>query len=825
MVVAVSLPTTLSPGKSILPRIRDTFHLLRTNYPSTSPLPLSSDTTLNQDIGSIVSSVITTVHKLMNCQVCRAEITDLYTDSSTNLTHIYFRQLYKGLPVLNSVAHFLVNHEGEILEQDHSLMTGENLRRDEERESSEWSVHDESIIDITDPQLLDLEKGGAFENERFFNAWNEDSCKKALVGMLHGCNILLHHSDIQQWSVVEETFTHQLDPPRMIKNLPQRSTIPKNYRDLLGPIYQRSRYVVRGLHGLPQNEARVYPIYYQHEGHINPAWQVELLTPAGPLWGEVLTYKYYNYKLVSIANAHEVDSISDKTSYDKGPMQSESDRWWSSQLDAWSWSQEIQCPEGKEPNLTEGNNARVRYLENGEFKVAQCATGVYASEEQPEHQKDRIHSGTAYTTFPRVAWDVYDFVNFLHHWFKALGFTEAMGNFQENHTDEVDGAPGDPVDVIIVEENEWVYPERFTVVSTPDGTRPTLTVLSRSTWSASEEYLYQVNYADIARAYTQAVMFRLVGGPSNERCLTDHHSRGMRKGWGNFIAIVLGLTKEQIHTSNLVINLNSDVYNDLSTDDKYQWYTINAKKNSTNPYFYYRDNLADIARWWTQLLLDTYVEFCKTYGYDGTWKLDSDFSKHSGNVIMLRLWFTALQLLPCQPQASEVRRAIAKADKLLYGGTHTKTIQSILWRQVSNISGGKHRRQLFGIRTFFEKNRYTSALYTTLAHGTNQARREVAHRFWKAMRLLLGSKTIEAITGDPDSLAESPQHIEEKSSMSETEEKEDINELINTILEALEKPDEPEKPLAPPSPSKDEVGWSWNPFHWWTKKPQNAGSS
>ncbi|KAJ1657263.1 hypothetical protein IWQ61_003315, partial [Dispira simplex] len=576
-------------------------------------------------------------------------------------------------------------------------MTGENLSRDEERESSEWAVYDDSILDITDQDSLDLEKGGIFENERFFNAWNEDSCKKALVGMLHGCNVLLHHSDIQHWSVVEESFTHQLDPPRVLKKFPQGLNTLKTHRFLLGPSYQRSRYVVRGLRGLPQNEARVYPIYYQHEGRINPAWQVELITPAGPLRGEILTYKYYNYKLVSIANAHEIDGVSDETLYNENSGKPESGRRWSSQLDTWSWSQGIQCPEGNEPDLTVGNNARVRYLEDGEFKIAQCTTSEYIFPEQPEQPENRIHTGTAYTTLSRVAWDVYDFVNFLHHWYKALGFTEAMGNFQERHTDKVDGAAGDPVDVIIVEENQWIYPERFTVMSTPDGTRPTLTILACSTWSASEEALYQVNYADITRAYTQAVMLRLVGGPSNERCLTDHHSRGMRKGWGNFIAIVLGLTKEQLHTPNLVIDLNSDVYSNPSVNDMHQWYTINREQHSTRPYFYYHDNLADIARWWTQLLLDIYVDLCKTYGYDDKWQLGSDSSKHSGNVVMLRLWFTALQLLPCQPLASDVRSAIAKADKFLYHGAHAQIIQSILWRQVSNISGGKQRRQLFGI--------------------------------------------------------------------------------------------------------------------------------
>lgn len=53
--------------------------------------------------------------KTTRTAVTTAEVTDLYTDSMSGLTHVYFRQTYNGLPVLNSVANGSVDGSGRLI--------------------------------------------------------------------------------------------------------------------------------------------------------------------------------------------------------------------------------------------------------------------------------------------------------------------------------------------------------------------------------------------------------------------------------------------------------------------------------------------------------------------------------------------------------------------------------------------------------------------------------------------------------------------------------------------------------------------------------------
>ncbi len=126
-------------------------------------------------------------------------------------------------------------------------------------------------------------------------------------------------------------------------------------------------------------------------------------------------------------------------------------------------------------------------------------------------------------------------VNRAHDWFYGLGFTEIVGNLQQDNHGH-GGVGGDPlrthVQYLWVGDNSYTYPA-------PDGESPDLYlgIMSLGTYSANDDRDTAYDGQLIVHEYTHNVTARIVGGPNTISCMTGLQSRGLGEGWSDYFAL------------------------------------------------------------------------------------------------------------------------------------------------------------------------------------------------------------------------------------------------------------------------------------------------
>jgi extracellular elastinolytic metalloproteinase len=153
----------------------------------------------------------------------------------------------------------------------------------------------------------------------------------------------------------------------------------------------------------------------------------------------------------------------------------------------------------------------------------------------------------------------------------------------------------------------------------------------------------------VMHEYTHGISVRLTGGPSNASCLPydSNEPAGLGEGWADFLPNVLTrkpehtATTPRAHAAYVSFDARGNRPSPLSTDMSVDPATHDMIKQSPDPHF---------AGWvWSSMLWDLY------------WKLGADDAA-------LQLVFDGMKIQPCTPGFVDARDAIITADELRNDG-------------------------------------------------------------------------------------------------------------------------------------------------------------
>ncbi|KAJ1979075.1 hypothetical protein H4R35_001659 [Dimargaris xerosporica] len=282
--------------------------------------------------------------------------------------------------------------------------------------------------------------------------------------------------------------------------------------------------------------------------------------------------------------------------------------------------------------------------------------------------------------------------NLLHDILYHYGFTEAVGNFQDDNYDR--GGHGKDAVIAMAQTGPTFNKAVFT--TPPDGKQPTLRM---HLWDKTHPPRDGALTSDIIiHEYLHGVSGRLTGGPTNVGCLGWDEAAAMGEGWGDFFAVILHRQPGDAGTQPVGIGEYVVGGHGLRP---YPYSTDMA----TNPVMYqdvyrpqspFNDAHAN-GMIWASMLLEVYWDLVNELGFTTDWH---SASLQHGNTLMVQLVITAMILQPCYPKFLQARDAILQADEVVTGAKY----QCHIWR-------GFARRGL-GFKATYQGNR--RAMDTTL---------------------------------------------------------------------------------------------------------------
>ncbi|WP_317112305.1 M36 family metallopeptidase [Chroococcidiopsis sp. SAG 2025] len=148
--------------------------------------------------------------------------------------------------------------------------------------------------------------------------------------------------------------------------------------------------------------------------------------------------------------------------------------------------------------------------------------------------------------------NIFYFCNYMHDFFYLLGFTEAVGNFQEmNYTGQ--GTASDPVDA-----RAFRGPVRGTanMLTLQDGRKPIMNMGLVASTGRHTAFDADVVFHEFVHGVTN----RLVGGRMNSpQGLQQPQSRGMGEGWSDYFALTIqnfgkSVEEEKVVTGDWVVD-------------------------------------------------------------------------------------------------------------------------------------------------------------------------------------------------------------------------------------------------------------------------------
>lgn len=239
--------------------------------------------------------------------------------------------------------------------------------------------------------------------------------------------------------------------------------------------------------------------------------------------------------------------------------------------------------------------------------------------------------------------NIFYFCNYMHDFFYLLGFTEAVGNFQEmNFTGQ--GTAGDPVDA-----RAFLSTVRGTanMLTLQDGRKPIMNMGLVASTGRHTAFDADVVFHEFAHGVTN----RLVGGRMNSpQGLQQPQSRGMGEGWSDYFALTIqnfGKPVEKVVTGDWVVNNPNGIRGlpyDSSFPDRFG-------KIGTGRY----NEEHNIGEIWCATLMEMNRKIGEALGSQGR-----------GHQIGWQIVVDGLKLSPSNPSFLDERDAILKALDDLY---------------------------------------------------------------------------------------------------------------------------------------------------------------
>jgi hypothetical protein len=283
--------------------------------------------------------------------------------------------------------------------------------------------------------------------------------------------------------------------------------------------------------------------------------------------------------------------------------------------------------------------------------------------------------------------------NVMHDVTFRYGFDEQAGNFQEtNYTGRGRGA--DPV-LAEAQDGSFVLNANFATPVDGESGRMQMFLwvdafrtLGLRVDDVVRPYSHQVRDGDldngvIAHEYGHGVSNRLVGGPSYVSCLRTHDER-QGEGWSDWWSYALTTMPGDDGTTPRGVG-NYVVYYDeygrngpgvrtrpYSTDMRINDHTYNSIRTAAEPH--------GVGEVWATMLWDLYWNLIDKYGFNPNVYEGWDTG---GNNYTIQLVVDGMKMAPCEPGFVDARNAIIAADQALTGNAGTGEPgdnECLIWR-------------------------------------------------------------------------------------------------------------------------------------------------
>lgn len=352
-----------------------------------------------------------------------------------------------------------------------------------------------------------------------------------------------------------------------------------------------------------------------------------------------------------------------------------------------------QTATGTSFNHTQGNNVYAYYAPLGSENPSPIAitrapfTGTYLFGNVPKpanlkfNYQRNLDQLVANNFIEDAVTNLFVRNNFIHDLLFHYGFDEAAGNFQATNT----GTAGLGEDHVLARAQDGLGYNQASFFTPPDGESPNMrmflwnTALPNSTRDGSFDNLI------IAHEYAHGLSFRLVGGANNTSCLSNFEQGG--EGWSDFFGLMMTLTdrngdgKVSEFTEGEGIRAVGHYVLTQEAEEtglRPRHYTTNMDcADGTCNEFTYQDLelLAPphgVGFLWCTVLWDMTWGLIDEYGFEQDL---FQTSSTAGNIRALKIVIEALKMTPCQPSFIDMRDAILAANDAVYNGEG----EDILW--------------------------------------------------------------------------------------------------------------------------------------------------
>ncbi|KAI8611032.1 Fungalysin metallopeptidase-domain-containing protein [Chytriomyces sp. MP71] len=252
--------------------------------------------------------------------------------------------------------------------------------------------------------------------------------------------------------------------------------------------------------------------------------------------------------------------------------------------------------------------------------------------------------------------------NMFHDILWNYGFTEEAGNFQNSNF----GRGGVEGDAVIANTESGSGTDNASFMSPPDGQNGIMSLYVFDYASPPRDAALEndVPFHEMAHGLSQ----RLTGGPSNGNCLAGGVHAGLGEGWSDTFAYLVSMPATQ--TRNNDFAMGTWILNSAQGARAYPYST----DLNRNPRLYSdlakTTEIHQIGEVWAVMLYEILWNMVDRSGFTPPALIMSSAGSGSGNTDLMLLLVAAMKLQPCSPTFIQARDAIILADKTMFHGKY-----------------------------------------------------------------------------------------------------------------------------------------------------------
>jgi hypothetical protein len=560
-------------------------------------------------------------------------VTDQYTDSPSGITHLYLRQEYNGLEVINANLAINITANGRIINVGGGFVPGLNSGT----ASAAQSANSSSQQNFIGP-VLNLAYGATSPSLPAIAALDAAAAalELAVGGSAGSLTTVVSASGDESQSVVLTNTNYSLD------DIPAK------------------------LHYVPTSN-----------GQVTLAWDFILRTPDGDHWFDASTDSLGG-RIVGLSDwvDHATYNVFPR------PVENPDDGTRSIVTDPsdttaspFGWH-DTNGVAGAEHTDTRGNNVNAQEDRDADDTGGHRPDG--GASLNFDYPIDLTKDPTTYED--AVITNLFYWNNILHDVHYKYGFTEASGNFQTmNYTGQ--GKGGDQVEA---DAQDGSGMDNANFGTPPDGMSGRMQMFLFDVTTPNRDG--DLESVIMVHEFGHGVSNRLVGGPANANALDAIQSGGMGEGWSDWWSLML--TEKAPITQTTVKSVGTYVMGQPLDGPGIRRYPYSFDM-TVNPLTYgdvsMNPEVHDEGEVWCQTLWDMTVLLEEKYSFDAD--ISKGYSAGSaGNLLALQLVMDSLKLMPVNPSFIDGRDAMLLADQNLTGGKNAFQIWTAFARRGMGVS-------------------------------------------------------------------------------------------------------------------------------------------